>query len=132
MNQTINDILNVFPKIVAFLNALIAGGVVKSSSGLELATILADLQAVITGSQNPSTQLIAQVQQLITDLTADGLIGGQFVEQLAAGLGQFKSFVSNVQSNQVAVIKTAELFGVPGMYAFVPNASEQGKSLGLA
>ena len=125
------NVLDFLARAEALLQALIAGGVVKTSSGTEIAGILASVTAVIQGAQNPSPALVGEVTTLLNELKVDNVISGQFVDELTAGLTKFASFVADVQNNQVAVIETKELFGVPGMFAFVPNASPQGQSLGL-
>jgi hypothetical protein len=132
MGQAITDIENAFPRVIALLNALVAGGLVKSSSGIVIANLLGDLEAVIAGAQKPSTDLIANVETLLSDLTKDGILQGQFVVDAAQGLANVKAFVADVQNNQVAIIRVASLFGVHGSYAFIPDESDQGKTLGLA
>jgi hypothetical protein len=131
MDQAITDIENAFPRVIALLNALVAGNVVKSSSGIVIANLLGDLEAVIAGAQKPSTDLIGNVETLLSDLTKDGIMQGQFIEAAAKGLSDVKAFVADVQNNQVAIIRVASLFGVHGSYAFIPDESDQGKSLGL-
>ncbi len=125
------NVLDFLARAEALLQALIAGGVVKTNSGTQIATILGAVTAVIQGAQNPSPQLVGEVTGLLNDLKVDNVISGQFVDDLTAGLAKFASFVADVQNHQVAVIETKELFGVPGIYAFIPSASPQGQSLGL-
>ena len=125
------NVLDFLARAEALLQALIAGGVVKTNSGTEIAGILGAVTGVIQGAQNPTPALIGEVTTLLNDLKVDNVISGQFVDDLTAGLTKFASFVADVQNHQVAVIETKALFGVPGMYAFIPNASPQGQSLGL-
>lgn len=130
-DQVVLDIEKAFPQIVAVLNVLVASNVLHSSSGIVITQLLNDVEGVVSGAQNPTVDLVAKVEQLLSDVTNDGILKGQIIESAAAGLSQVKAFVADVQSNQVAIIKVASLFGVSGCYAFIPNESDQGVSLGL-
>jgi hypothetical protein len=121
----VNDITSFLVKAAALLSALEAAGIVQSSSGIKIASILADVTSVVNGTQHPTAEMTTQVTQLLTDLGVSG-----------PGLDdakKFGAFVHDVQANQVAIIDGGKtLFGVRGAYAYIPAASEQGVSLGLS
>jgi len=125
------EVLAFLTRAGALLEALIAGGIVRTSSGTEIAGILAAVTGVIQGAQNPTPALVGQVMTLLSELKVDNVISGSFVDTLTAGLTKFASFVSDVKSEQVAIIKDGPLFGVPGAYAYIPSNSPQGVSLGM-
>jgi len=127
------DLLTFFGRASLLLDGLVTVGIIKSSTGTQIAGVIEDLRNVTNGVSDPSADLATSVLQLLKDLDADGVISlaDPNVEAVANGLGNIASFVADVKGNQVAIIKTADLFGVPGSYAFVPNNSEQGVSLGL-
>lgn len=127
------DFLTFIGRALALLNALVAAGVVKTSTGTNIAGIVGDLQAIVQNGANPTVDQVAAAEKLLTDLQAEGVISGTVVAETAQGLSKFAAFVKNVQANQVAIIDGGkELFGVRGAYAFIPAASEQGVSLGLS
>lgn len=126
-----DQVLSFLQKAAGLLGALVAGGIIKSNSGTQIAGILADLQSVISGAQNPSTELIVSVTNLLNDLKVDNVISGTFVDEIAQGLTKFGAFVHDVQTGQVAVIDDkAKLAGVEGLYAFIPAGSEVAHSIG--
>ncbi len=129
--MNIPDILAFFGKAEALLQALIAGGVLKSTSGTDIATILADVTAVIAGTQQPSAALATEVAKLLSDLGTDGVIQGTLVNELAAAATKFASFVSDIQSGQAGLLGTGTLMGVHGTYQFIPDGSSVAKSEGM-
>ncbi len=129
--MNIPDILAFFSKASALLNALIAGGVVKTNSGTEIATILADVTAVIAGTQQPTAQLADQVSKLLVDLGTDGVIQGTLVTTLTNAATKFAAFVSDVQSGQAGLLGTGDLLGKHGSYLFVADGGPAAANLGL-
>lgn len=126
-----DQVLSFLTRAAALLNALVAGGIIKSNSGVQIAGILADVESVIKGAANPTSELVTSVANLLGDLKVDGVISGTFVDETAQGLTKFSAFVHNVQTGQVAVIDDkAHLAGVAGLYAFIPLNSEVAHSIG--
>lgn len=129
--MNMNDLLSFFAKAEALLQALIAGGVVKTSSGTEIATILADVTAIVQGAQQPTAALATQVEQLLKDLGTDGIVQGQLVNDLTAAAAKFAAVENDVTSGQAALLGTGELFGKHGSYLFVADGGPAAASLGL-
>lgn len=128
-----DNVLTYFAQALSVLNALVAGGIVKTSSGIVLTSLLGDVSAVVSGARNPSVDEVALIAKLFADLKADNILGGAFVDQLSVGLTQFHSFVANIQNNQVAIARgNTSCLGVRGAWAFIPALSDQGKSLGMS
>lgn len=126
-----DQLAQIFQRLAALLGALVAGGIIKTSSGTQITGILADVEAVISGAQNPNADLIGKVATLLADLKVDNMISGQFVDDLAQGLTKFGAFVHDVQTGQVAVIDDkAKLAGVEGLYVFVPSGSDVAHTIG--
>lgn len=126
-----DQLAQIFQRLAALLGALVAGGIIKTSSGTQITGILADVEAVISGAQNPNADLIGKVATLLADLKVDNVISGQFVDDLAQGLTKFGAFVHDVQTGQVAVIDDkARLAGVEGLYVFVPAGSDIAHAIG--
>lgn len=97
-------------------------------------TAASQLQAFVNGSSTGDPVALAQtVSAGLALLQSQGLLSGSAIDQSAQALSTFAAFVKNVQGGQVGIIKGgASLFGVRGAYAFIPAASDQGKSLGLS
>ncbi len=129
--MNIPDILGFFTKAAALLNALIAGGVVKSSSGTEIATILSDVTAVISGAQQPTSALTGELSKLLTDLGTDGVIQGSLVTEITNAATKFAAVQNDIEQGQAALLGTGDLFGKHGSYLFVADGGPAASSLGL-
>ena len=119
-----NDVLSYFGKAELLLQALVAGGIIKSSSGIEIATLLADVQGVVKGVQHPTPDLVGQVQTLLNDLKVNGIIQGQFIDQLDAEMGKVHTFLAAIHSTppQAGIGPREVLDGVPGSWVFIADA----------
>lgn len=97
------------------------------------ATILNDIIALGQGISTKDPAVITTAAAtLLDDAKTQNLISGQLVDEAANELGQIAAFVADVKANQVSIIRgNTSLFGVKGVFAFIPSASEQGQSLGL-
>lgn len=126
-----SDLETFFAKAAALLQALIAGGIVKTSSGTEIATILADVTAIVQGSQQPTAELATQVEQLLKDLGTDGVIQGKLVNDLASAAAKFAAVVNDIQTGQAALLGTGDLCGKHGSYLFVADGGPAAGALGL-
>lgn len=122
-----NQVLAFFGKAEALLQALIAGGIIKSSSGIVIGTLLGDVAAVVKGAQNPTPQLTTQVEQLLGDLKVNGILEGKFIDELNADLGKFATFAKAIQSTpigQAGIGPREVLLGVPGSWVYIPDSAE--------
>lgn len=127
------DLSKFFAQALLLLQALVAGGVIKSQSGVEITAIVSDLEAVVNAAKNPGPDIANQVASLLAELKNDGVIGGTVVDQLAQAATQFGAFVKDIQSGQVGVIDSHKsLAGVEGCYAFIPYGGAAAQSLGLS
>lgn len=112
-------------KTEALLTALVALGIVKVGDSRQIASILIDVQAITASGGQSADQLANEVEQLLVDLGVSGT-----TMHVA---DQFTAFERNIKGNQVGIIRgNTSLFGVRGAYGFIPAASDQGVSLGLA
>lgn len=127
----IPDVLGFFAKAEALLQALIAGGVIKTSSGTQVATILGDVTAVVSGAQQPSTALVGDLSKLLTDLGTDGVINGSLVTEITAAATKFAAVVSDIQGGQAGLLGTGDLVGKHGSYLFVADGGAAAQALGL-
>lgn len=124
------DVTTFLGRILPVLQMLVAGGIIKSSSGIEITNLIGDVQAVINGAQNPSVDLISQVEQLLKDLQADGILQGKFIDELNTDMAQFATFAKAIQSAQAGIGPKETLLGVAGSWVFIPDAM-QDKPFGL-
>lgn len=121
------DVLNFFNRVLPILQALVVGGIIKSNSGIVIANLIADIEGVIKGAQNPSTALIGQVEALLNDLKIGGILQGQFIDALDSDLVQFGTFTKAIQSQpigQPGIGPKEKLLGVEGSWVFIPDSAE--------
>lgn len=121
------DVLNFFNRVLPILQALVVGGIIKSNSGIVIANLIADVETVIKGAQNPSTALVGQVEALLNDLKVGGILQGQFINELDAALVQFGTFTKAISSapiGQPGIGPKERLFGVEGSWVFIPDSAE--------
>lgn len=127
-----NAILAFLAKAAPFLALAVSQGVVSTSGGLNIESILADVNKIVEDANLPDNaeSLIGDVQHILQDLQVQGIVSGTAITQVASGLAKFDSFVADVKGNQVGVIRSgSSLFGVAGVYAFIPTQSDVYKFL---
>lgn len=124
------DLLAFFQKAYALLQALIAGGIMKASSGTQIAAILNDITLVISGTKDPSAELATAIAKLLADLGTDGVIQGALVTDLTNAATKFASFISDIQSGQVGILGSGTIAGVHGSYQFIPDGGPIAKAEG--
>lgn len=129
--MNVSDLSKFFSQASLLLQALIVGGVIKTNSGTEIATILADVQGVVAGTQQPTSQLATTVVKLLGDLGADGVIQGQVINDLSGAASKFAAVENDVVTGQAALLGTGDLFGKHGSYVFVADGGPAAASLGL-
>jgi hypothetical protein len=127
----IGDVGAYLPKVLPFLQGLVSAGVVKTSTGTEIGTIIADVEQVIA-DKGDTTKVAADLQALFQDLVKDGIIGGALANELLSGVGYSATFLANIHGGQVGVIKAqVGIDGVNCHIIAVPDGSSPAHDLGL-
>lgn len=115
----LGSLLQILPSIIGVAQAV---GVVKTSSGVDLATLAADAAALAQGGQ-PAPTTIAGIEQLLTDLKTQGVVGGTAMDQAVKMIQVVKDYTSG----QVALLDSNfTALGVPGdVFAIAKSSTNE-------
>lgn len=127
----IAQLIKYFTYAQGLLSVASASGLVKPESAAQISTVMSDIENIAKNANPPTPELATSTAQLLSDLSSDGVLQGQAVANVIAGLGKFTSIVHDVQANQTVILDDkASAFGVKGLLMFAPLGSDQAKSVG--
>lgn len=132
--QTIEtDALGLIAKSQPILSLLVGFGIVKTSTGTEVETVLNDVNAVLSGTHQPTSALVSSLNQLLTDLKTDGVLSGPLVDALQSGASQTTQFLNDIHSGQPGILKAhVGIDGVDCSIQAVPYGGAVAGSEGLS
>lgn len=125
------ELLKYFTYAQGLLSVASASGLVKPESAAQISAVMGDIENIAKNANPPTPELATSTAQLLSDLSSDGVLQGQAVASVIAGLGKFGAIVHDVQNNQTVILDDkASAFGVKGLLMFAPLDSDQAKSVG--
>lgn len=132
MDQFLSDLIKYFTYAQGLLSVATASGLVKPESATQISGIMNDLEGIAKNASPPTPALAASTSQLLSDLSADGVISkGPALNDVISGLGKFTAIVQDVQNKQSVILDDkAAMFGVHGLLMFSPLGSDQATSVG--
>jgi len=112
-------LLQILPAVIGVAQAT---GIVKTSTGVAVTTIASDAAALAAGSAT-TPDAVANITQLLTDLKAQGVVGGTAMDQAL----NIAAVVKDYTSGQVAVLDSNfTALGVPGdVFAIAKNSTNE-------
>jgi len=112
-------LLQILPAVIGVAQAT---GIIKTSTGVEVATIASDAATLAAGGA-PTPTAIAGITQLLTDVKTSGVVSGSAMDQAL----KVAQVVSDYTSGQVAVLDSnLNLLGVPGdVFAIAKSSTNE-------